>query len=227
MTLELYQTLTGTTVSDIPLFEARLAKTQAILEALLGYTLNSELVDDNQYVELGKTQAECECWNVNTEQLEPADEVVGAYRLFPYYPDDPFLGIDPASAVYAVKIVQNGVTFNTLDPDEYCVHWKNGIATYIEQKTWFCSCNQPCHCSQLAVDADWLWPTDLPADLLGIWAEMITYYSAEKKNIKSESLGSHSYTFSDSTRSPETESVSSSILQRYAGPNGLMRSQRV
>lgn len=226
MTIEEYTQLTGITPTNEALLTARIAKTQAILELLLGYTLDPEKVMDNHYVELGKTEAACSCWDINEAALQPPDEVMGAYRLFPYSSEDSYLAIDPASSVYAVKLVHNNITVKTLDPDDYCVIYKNGVAKYIEQRTWFCSCQQPCGCSQLAVDAEWLWVEDWPAALLDLWAEMINFYIIDR-NIKSESLGSHSYTLSDSSSAPETTSVATFLLQQYAGPLGLMQRQRV
>ncbi len=77
---------------------------------------------------------------------------------------------------------------------------------------------------QLAVDADWVWPdaSDIPADLLDVWAEMTTYYADQKRDIKSEVLGSHRYEKFDKEE-PETFDYNQAIIKRYAGPLGSVR----
>ncbi len=225
MTISQYESITGTTVptSKQSKVTAMLAKTQRILEDMLGFTLDIASVELNQYTETGKTSTNCPCPS-STATLLPPDAVVGAYRLFPYNINDKNLLIDPASAVHSVKLVKDGVTYKTLDPDYYRLNYKNGIIKYIEQIECFCSinCCTICDFVQLAVDADWLWSTTIPNDLLDVQAEMTEFYSSSNKDLRSETLGSHSYTKADTTP-PELRSYNMKIIEKYAGPNGSIK----
>lgn len=229
MNLSEYQTLTGITVSSANTAKvtATIARTQSMLETLLGFTLTSADVNENLYNELGKTQQECFCPSVNLENLQNPDEVIGAYRLFRYNDLDKYFHVDPFSRVHAVKLVfikegtgDNGVTLKTFDWDDIRIQYgREGFAKYIEHCIdCLCKCNCA-DCVQLAVDADWLWSGDLPSDLQYLWAEMITWYSDSKNNIKSESIDTHSYTKFDN-KPPELEPHNLAVLKRYAGPYG-------
>jgi hypothetical protein len=232
MNLQEYQTITGTTVptADVTRVTAVINKTQRILESMLGYTLDDTLVDTNQYTELGQTASECPCGDIDLDTLLVADIVVGAYRLFRYDSNDKFLMIDPCEAVNKVKLVKDGITLKTLELDEYRLQTINGITKSLEvcPDCW-CNVNSCCCCKcvQLAVDADWLWEdaSDIPADLLDVWAEMVTYYANDKKDIKSESLGTHSY--SRELTVPENLPNNLAILQKYAGGNGSLSQLKV
>jgi hypothetical protein len=225
MTLAEYEILTGVTVpiANQTRVTAQIAKTQAILESLLGYSLDPSIASENQYDELGISPTECPCDTPTT--LNPAEPVQFAYRLFPYNKKDSILSIDPAFSINQVKLVRNGITFKTID--DWHGILKNGLIKYLQQNLCWCSCCDLCEGVQLAVDAVWLGAevdynnVELPVDLQGVWAEMITYYSCPKTNIKSETLGSHSYTkFQD--EKPEMISINQSIIKKYAGPNGLL-----
>lgn len=227
MNLAEFESLTGITVptSKQARVTAVLAKTQRILEDMLGFTLDTaaETVNENQYTETGKTPTDCPCPSSSATLLDP-DEVVSAYRLFSYNVNDKNLLIDPASEVYKVKLVKDGVTYKTLDPDDYRLNYKNGIIKFIEQIECFCTttCCTICEFAQLAVDADWLWSDSIPDDLLDVQAEMTEYYSSANRDLKSETLGSHSYTKADTTP-PELRDRNLKIIQKYAGPNGSLR----
>ncbi len=233
MNLNEYKTLSGLTIasSDEAFVTAQINRTQYMLETMLGFTLDSTKVTENIYEELGQTTQECACPDVDTESLLPADEVNGAYRLYNYNKKDKYFHIDPASNVYSIKLVYikkdsdvSGVTLKTLDIDTIRLHLNNyGFINYIEHcKSCLCDCD--CDCVQLAVDADWLWESDIPKDLLYVWTDMVTYYSDKKYNIKSESIDSHSYTRGD-VKAPETESRNLAILKKYAGPVGSVTVQ--
>ena len=224
MTLAEYETLTGITVpvASQARVTAQIARTQAILESILGYSLDPAIASDNQYDELGISTTDCPC--ETPTDLNPAEPVQFAYRLFPYNTKDSILSIDPALSINQVKLVRNGITFKTID-DWHGIS-KNGFIKYLQQIECWCSCCQDCEAVQLAVDAVWIGAevdyndVVLPADLQGVWADMITYYSCPKTNIKSETLGSHSYTrFAD--EKPETVLFNQSIIKKYVGPNGL------
>lgn len=237
MNLAEYQTLTGITVSSANTAKvtAAIARTQSVLETLLGFTLDPTKVTENLYNELGKTSQECFCPSVNLENLQPADAVVGAYRLFRYNDFDEYFHIDPFSKINKVKLVYvkqgdtpNGVTLKTFDEDNIRAHiGKDGVAKYLEYcRDCLCTCDCT-DCVQLAVDADWLWETanvfdtiDIPADLKYVWTDMITWYSDPKKrDIRSESIDTHSYTRADN-KPPQLYDENLAVLKRYAGPYG-------
>ena len=222
MTIAEYETLTGINVpsSSEAFVLAQLNKSQRILESMLGFTLDPTKVNTNQYTEIGKTQSDCPCPS-DSLVLDAPDAIINAYRLFSYNSKDQFLSIDPATAIHKVKLVKDGVTYLTLDADEYRGEYKNGLIKYLEQIRCWCNCQCLCKYVQLAVDADWVWPTgsNIPSDLLDILAEMGTYYSDNKNNIKSETLGSHSYTKFDNDK-PEYTTENLAIIKKYAGPNG-------
>lgn len=249
MDLTEYQALTGITVADdqITFVEAQIRRTQKILESLLGFTLDPDNVNENFYIEQGKTTADCFCPNVdfdNLDNLEAPDEVVTAYRLYSYNPNDKFYHVDPFTQVHQVKLVFNDVTIRTFEIDDYRANFHNGWAKFIEDCTnnvCMCSCR---NCVQLAVDADWLFVCDSSVDssidssvgscideeLLYIWADMITHYADCKSDVKSESIGSHSYTkYSDAAAGregiklpPEEKPSNIKVLKKYAGPNGTL-----
>lgn len=224
MDISLYETLTGISVpsSKITLVEAQISKSQAILETLIGYSLDPSIASENEYTELGISQVECPC--EIPETLNPAEPVLFAYRLFPYNKHDSILSIDPAISINSVKLVRNGVTFKTID--NYLAISKGGFIKYLQQIDCWCNCCGDCDGVQLAVDAVWLGAEvdyndqNLPNDLLTVWADMAKYYSDTNSNIKSETLGSHSYTkFNDDK--PEVNLTNQAIIKKYVGPNGL------
>lgn len=229
MNLAKYQELTGITVpsSQQAQVTAQIKRTRIALENMLGYSLESKKASENQYEELGKTQSECGCDDINIDNLNDPDEVQGAYRLFSYNENDLYLPVDPFTTLYKVKLVvirpgeDQGVTVKTFDDENLRVVMKNGFAKYIEVcKDCFCTCS--CQdCVQLAVDADWMFEDCLPLELQYLWADMVTYESDQKKDLKSETLGSHSYTRFDRLNPAELSS-SMKVLQKYAGPNGSL-----
>lgn len=233
MDLSKYQELTGITVSASKqtYMTAQINRATAMLETMLGFTLNPDNVTQNLYNEVGKSRDDCACPNVEIEEdrLDEPDEVVTAYRLFPYNSLDQFLSVDPFTRIHKVKLVyvkpgtgNNGITLKTFEDDQIRVNYgRDGIGKYLELcRTCWCQCN--CEgCVQLAVDADWVWPegSDIPVDLLYVLADMVTHYSDQKRNIKSESITTHSYSKFENT-APETEPNNLAVIKRYAGPHG-------
>ncbi len=228
MNLAEYQTITGTTVpaTDVTRVTAVITKAQRILEGMLGFTLDPSLYSTNKYTELGKTATECPCPDAIDESalLDP-DAVVFAYRQFNYNKKDKFLVIDPATAIHSVKLVKDDVTLRTFEESEYRLHSSLGLIKYLEivDCCWCVCLVEGCNCVQLVVDATWVWGQGGPPDdLLQVWAEMITYYSDIKKNIKSQTLGPHSYTkFKDIA--PEKETRSITVIKKYAGQHGSVK----
>lgn len=233
MDLSTYQTLTGTTVDDSTLYTAQINRTQKILESLLGYTLDSDSVNTNFYNELGRTQLECACPIVDTDELLDPDDVVTAYRTYKYDPRDKYWHVDPFTKINAVKLVYikqgaspNGVTIKTFDDIEIREDRGRDIwSKYIEwhPTTLGFNCYHD-HFVQLAVDADWEFST-VPEDLQYVWADMVTYYADKNRDVKSESILTHSYTRFDNKKNgesvkPEMLSANMAIITRYAGPHG-------
>lgn len=233
MDLKTYERLTGIECgSNDKFMQAQLRRSQSMLETMLGFTLSPDLANTNIYNELGKTSRDCFCPSSvqNDDDLEPADEVIGAYRLFDYNPDDVFHAIDPFKVIHKAKLVYvrtgggtDGITIRTFDNDQIRSHFGVGnFAKYIEHcKNCFCSCQCDTNCVQLAVDADWLWGENdqIPDDLLYVLADMVTYYSDQKRDIKSESITTHSYTKFDKI-APETEPSNMAVIKKYAGAHG-------
>lgn len=202
---------------------AQIKRTRLLLESLLGFTLDPDKVRQNYYTETGKLKSDETYYQVGQE-LDPPDAVVFAYRTFKYHRHDRFFKIDPASVIHKVKLVRSGVTIRTLDEDEYRVDYQHGFIKTIqkcENCNW-CGCLfDECQCKQLAIDATWLWESEevMPDDLKQIWAEGVLYSLDPKRNIKSESLGPHSYTkFKDVEIFGEP--FAQATIKKYAGGNG-------
>lgn len=194
MDIELYEQLTGITVpaSQEAYVTAQINRTKIMLEGLLGYSLDPQSGNSN--------------------------------RIFPYNKHDTYLLIDPCTSVATVELIKGDEVLDTLVvDDDYRIYREYGFIHYLT-RCWpqdWCICRDYCtSCAQLRVNAAWLWPEDgIPEDLLYVWTEMITYYKDCKTNIKSETLGTHSYT-KFSNDKPEQLTSNQSILLKYAGPNG-------
>lgn len=229
MTLAEYQTLTGITVSasDQTRVTAELARSRRKLETLLGYTLDSTQRLTNYYVELGKTDSDYSCPIVDTDTLEAPDAVVSAYRLFNYNPSDIYLSVDPFLTLYKAKLVYirqggtpNGITVKTFDEDYITSQKLSTWSKYLHEypRYWYrWNCSHE-HSLLLAVDADWGFST-VPTELSEVLADFATYYSDDNRDLKSESILTHSYTRGAKT-DPETVTRNQQIISKYAGPNG-------
>lgn len=236
MNLDKYIELSGMTVptSREAFVKAQIRRVKTILESKLGYPLDSKAAETNRYKELGKTTSDF-VLSVDLDALTEPDEVVGSYRVFNYNDRDELLAIDPAEIIHAVKLVYlmggdtpNGITIKTFDADEFRVHLSAGnIQKYIlpTDNCWWgwwdrCGCEDHSRV-QLAIDADWKDFTCLPDDLRYLWADMVTYYVDPQKNLRSQTLGSHSWT-KIAVEHPEDSVESIAMLKRYAGPNGSL-----
>lgn len=226
MDISQYTELTGIEVptSKKNLVIAQLNRSQRVLENMLGFTLDPDLINENKYVESGKTQTDCPTPDDNLT-LDAADAVVYAYRQFPYNKKDKYLCIDPASQIHSVKLVKDNVTYKTFETEDFRTVNKNEVIQYLELCTDYCECicETICSCHQLAVDATWLWEDGcIPEELLYLHADMATYYSDNKSGLKSETIGPHSYTKFDKG-APETRSENMSVIKKYAGPLGSVK----
>lgn len=229
-----YTNLTGKTVDNEARFNVQVKLAKQRLERMLGWPLVSSKWDD-QYLEIGKSRSECACSNVDPSELDDADTVQGSTRLYRWNPADRYIAVAPLTNVYAVKLVDAGpepgetagITYLTLDTDDYKVQWINGNPTYaryiklVDNDCWI-GCNNLRGCCsqryQLAIDADWGFGC-IPLDLQAIWAEMVSYQLDCKRDIKSESITSHSYNKFDN-RDPLT--LYSADIRAFAGPNGTL-----
>jgi hypothetical protein len=207
------------------------------LEEMLGWPLDPTDWDD-QYLEIGKTKDEWwNCLSVDTSNLDGPDEVIGATRLYTWNPADPYLFIDPAVTINALKLVKNGITYKTFYPNEYSLRLLNARETYgkyVQFSDALCRWFGPIwnrsgiseligsqHRAdgdyvQVAIDADWAFE-ELPGSLQEVWAEFINYQLDLKRDIKSESFTSHSY-----TRNAHADPVEvyAGVITKYVGPNG-------
>lgn len=201
------------------------------LEEMLGWPLDPNEWD-NQYIEIGKSKSEWDCLSADTSDLDPPDEVIGLTRLYTWNPADPYIFIDPAKKINALKIVRNGVTYKTFDADCYSLRLQNAATSfgrYIGVDEWHhdwllrywpkpflvCEHRGDGDYLQLAVDGNWL--DDLPTSLTKVWADLIAYELDVKRDIKSESMLSHSYT---RDKRADPLSVHASTLAKYVGPRG-------
>ena len=235
MNLEEYEKNTGTTVADNKksLVSAKLRKARRTLENLLGYTLDRNKITQNIYNETGKAPNGSTCPDVDTSNLLPADEVIGAYRLYSYNEDDQYFHVDPFTAVHAVKLVfirkgypeEESITLKTFDADDIRVHFGNGgIGKYIEKRKpyyWLCG-NDYLNMVQLAVDADWAFQDCLTPDLQDIIVDIVQEELDPKNDIQSESIEGHSYSKKSKILSATDEPLNIAIMERYEGPGGSL-----
>lgn len=196
MDSNLYTALTGiaVTAANSAAITAAIRKTKAILETLLGYSLS--------------------------------DQSGATDRIFPYVREDKYKHIDPCTAVHAVTIVKNGVDLDVLTTDEYTVVTNRGLIKHLAIHICtvcsrsVCACSNPLY--EYKVNADYAFVDNaLPDDLAGVWADMVTYYADPKLGIRSETLGTHSYSKFDKDVI-ENDPASQAIIRRYAGPRGTL-----
>lgn len=237
MDLNLFEELTGITVdaSQQAVVEAQIGRTQKLLEAMLGFTLDPDRVQQNLYNERGKAKTNCFCpsTELDNPDLDDPDEVVNAYRLFSYNPNDKFWHVDPFTEIHAVKLSWNGITTRTFDADDFRAEMAQGWSKFIENcddDICVCTCF---NCIQLAIDADWLFVCDqdnsigdsstgcVNDELLYVWADMIAYYADCKQDVRSESIGAHTYSKYDKVL-PEDQPHNLMVLKKYAGPHGTL-----
>lgn len=207
------------------------------LAEALGWPLNPEDWG-NQYTELGKLPAPESWdfdsdWDIDLDDLLPPDTVIGQLRQYRWEEHDQYLHIDPATTINAVKLVKDGVTVRTFNPQHYRTQKVNGPVTYsryIELRPdsllskWLLFLWAPMpevmfgmehRFVQIVVDADWGF-TKLPLTLQRVWAEQIAYEFDLKRDITSESMLGHSYG-KKARDTPVVKYVAT--LQKYAGPN--------
>lgn len=218
------------------------------LEELLGWPLDPTSWG-NQYLEIGKVKDEWwSCPDVDISDLDPPDAVIGATRLYDWNVNDTYLHIDPATAIHAVKIVRDGITYRTFDTARYSLNLENGTTPYgryiqlhNELRMWmlalwprpylFYGDTQASANVQVAIDADWAFADDddenstLPTKLQKTWADLVYYeLDVNKRDLKSETMLSHSY--SRNAHADPTVANAATIA-KYVGPHGTAKTPLV
>lgn len=186
--------------------------------------------------------------------FKPAGSVNGDYKLFPFHPEDTNYLIDPATAVYAIKLVKvrpgdsnQFFTVLELSPDDW--EQKNNISMlsgtsplvrWIEIcKPFFDTTESQRKCWTLCVDGDWL--RTLPDDLKFVLAELISCYintptkidinGSSPYPVASESVDGHSVSYATSVKASTPDSIvneNGDIISKYIGPySPLYRGLRV
>lgn len=240
MNIEKYESLTGESVDqdDVQKVTATIKRTKRTLENMLGYSLDKKKASKNQYEELGISDSDCLLTgiisdNLDNLTLDDPEDVIGSYRLYNYEKADQYLAVDPFLQVHAVKLVYikigdepNGITHKKFGNADIRVHKKGEFSKYIE-KCDDCLCVCECDgCVQLAVDADWINEECLPEELLYVWADMVEFYSDQRRDIIAETLGTHSYRRSAKV-APEYADENLKIIKKYAGPNGSVNDRNL
>lgn len=230
-----FTNLTGISLSSSQAarFSTVVELTDDALQEVLGWPLDPDDWD-NQYLEIGKTKDEWDCFSGDTSDLLPADDIIGLTRLYTWNPVEPYIFIDPATVIHAVKIVRNGITYKTFKPTDYNLQLQNGPTTFgryinvrdeLHRRLLF---NWPlpllvfehsreADLVQVAIDADWGFD-DLPTQLQKVQADMIYYeLNVNKRDLKSESMLSHSYS---KNAHPDPLVTHADIITKYVGPHG-------
>lgn len=214
--------------------KAVIRRTQARLEALLGYTLRPK----NLYTELGKVQFEGFLPMLNElDNLIDPDEEEGVYKLFSYNEVDRYFLTDPFTNVYAVKLVMplnDGEFVTVTDLDNVVAKYgRDGISKTIERHyewfTWewyrsyvYSYASNGDAGLMLAVEADWI--DCFPDDILYLWADMIEYESNPNNALASESVDGHSWSRTkDNQIAPQDKPEAIQLITRYAGPFGSVK----
>lgn len=137
-------------------------------------------------------------------------------RKYPYNQNDTYLVIDPCTNITSATLYNDSELIHTFTTDEYREVYQGACITALHLKS---SCALLCTTTvELRVTATWQFAT-VPADLNMVWADLVTYLIDPANNIKSQSLGTHSYT-KGSTKSTIESDYSVSVLTKYAGPLG-------
>lgn len=216
MTIQDYQTMTGTIVpdADVARIKAVIARSTAKLESLLGYSLSRQ----KTWTELGKIQYDglipfpsLPVGDDVLNQLSPADDASGDLQLFSFDELDKHIKINPAKVIYRAKVVLpvSDEEFMTIYDLENGAPYLNGaglvtaVTRYHQWFTWTwwnsLMWADKSHL-MLAVDADYFSLSDVSrySDLAYLLCDMVSYYSDPAYsllgNIRSETIDSHQYT---------------------------------
>lgn len=204
-------------------------------EHLLGWQIDQK----GEFVEVGKLKNECQKIDQTMSEpeyqnfiktLAPPDAEQGNWRLFPYSNLDTQLRVDPASAIYSVKLVtlprgdaQQFITLKTFknwqanyghaatveDAQKYYTHHIELCSSDVNSECGNC-CLGCTGCGYLAVDGEWILGT-YPEDLENLLVELIvqgyqqpyTLNAAAARLVQSESVENHSVTYVVTNREKE------------------------
>lgn len=240
MNLKQYKDITGKQIpaNQVTYVTGQIKRSIRSLEMMLGFTLDPSKTNTNIYNETGKVTSDYWGWsypNVDISNLLPADEVIGAYRIYDYVPHDKFFAVDPFVNVYAVKLVylkagdedSSSITVRTLAENEYrLAKGKDGIGKYIQHVhpfPYYHFFDYPN--VQIAVDADWAFQDGLPDDLKYVLIDMIDFRTDAANNVMREQIEGHEYIKYKDRVIPETEPTNLAVIKKYAGPYGSVRAK--
>lgn len=239
--------------NQVAMFNRANARATKLLERVLGWRINYR----ENYFEVAKMKQPLTCpdekllqqWlddPISNPYFVDPDETQGGLKLFPFNPEDANLLIDPASSVYAVKLVKTisgqekrFVTVFTYDPKDWqaktdisiddgfnpLIRWLEICKTPSQLP---CNCNNYRNCFLLAVDADY--PRTIGEDLKYVLAEIILYYMKTQPTLEqltdypvsSESVDGHSVSYSTNVKPEDIYTAvidkHKDTLLRYIGP---------
>lgn len=251
-----FREITGLEIEDeqINAFNRANARATKYLEQLLGWSFSYK----EAYTEIAKSKNPGRCpteeqlsqWQEDPETYDYFDEpdtASGYYKLLPFYREDSNYMIDPATAVYSVKLVKvvsgdenQFITIKTLEPDDWnqkvispALSGRAPIIKWLEickaPDQFPCECYDERSCYMLAIDADWM--KRLPDELKYLLTDMILYYMKKPYSlavdseyaIKSESVDGHSVTYDTSIKNESATleglaEQNSSLIKTYIGP---------
>lgn len=228
MDLQTFLELSGVTLTQAQedRFPRIARRAELNLTRLLGWSATQRTL----FEEVGKTNSPCTCIDQSmdddqysewTERLQEPDEEEGIIRLFPYSNLDTRLFIDPATAIYKVKLVQfargsdqqfiSMRTFKNWMPlynhhstvDESARTYAHYIELCKDDFDTPCSpCTGCTNCAYLAVDADWVrnsYPDDLQDLLMELilqeYQNPISLNRDQNRVVTSESVNNHSVSY--------------------------------
>lgn len=137
-------------------------------------------------------------------------------RKYPFNINDLRLVVDPCTNITSVTLYNDSELVYTFTTDEYREVYTGSHISALEMGSYFrLLCTKSV---ELRVTATWQFAT-VPADIKMVWADLVTYLIDPTNNIKSQTLGTHTYT-KGTTRSTIESEYAVSILTKYAGPLG-------
>lgn len=233
--IDLFSELTGLELDEGQLasFERAMKRAFSTLENELGWSFKYS----SNYEEIGKVKAICSCpkflKKIDSDEMLPPDSVNGEIKLFPYDKRMSSLPIDPATNIYAIKLVvplegddYKFITIKDLDnvmPRP--LSKTQEIIKYVERcDTWpyQCGCDCP-NCTILAVDGEWI--SKVPKDMYDILTNLILYFMKHPYSldttatIKSESVDGHSVSYAqeESLENIIKSPAYQRMLEKYMG----------
>ena len=227
------------------------------LEKLLGWSISQR----NVYEEVGKLNNECAIINQSLKNdemekfiksLKKPDDEEGVLRLFPYSSIDTNIFIDPAKAIYKIKLVVpvKGSDDRLITIKEF-KNWmpkvkSNNYIQYISKckDDIGINCGNCCStcsgCGMLMIDGDWV-RNVFPDDLAFILADLIAYEFKKRssvidltdlsslRTVHSESVSNHSVTYDTSKKVEDYDPLKNQdyidVIKTWMGPYSPLRNK--